>query len=222
MPLVYSGDFESFPQQPEARWLQLRDLVEKRLDDGFDMKNESHETYDLLEYIQVLSAAAEELGVGALGEISPSNVREEFDTFRASVAALATRLSLRVSLQKIAHSVALARPTRKQIFGEIENLRSTIGNSELSEPEKVKAAKNIDQLQILIMAPRTDLARVELTALTLAALLQALQLLLYAIPANRELGQDYTMSARDREPATGLSDKTARLGPRARPTISRG
>lgn len=160
MPLVYSGDFESFPQQPEARWLQLRDLVEKRLDDGFDMKNESHETYDLLEYIQVLSAAAEELGVGALGEISPSNVREEFDTFRASVAALATRLSLRVSLQKIAHSVALARPTRKQIFGEIENLRSTIGNSELSEPEKVKAAKNIDQLQILIMAPRTDLARV--------------------------------------------------------------
>ena len=52
----------------------------------------------------------------------------------------------------------------------------------------------------------------ELTALTLAALLQALQFALYAIPANRELGPDYTMSARDREPATGLSDRTARLG----------
>jgi uncharacterized MAPEG superfamily protein len=52
----------------------------------------------------------------------------------------------------------------------------------------------------------------ELTALTLAALLQALQFLLYAIPANRELGPGYTMSARDREPSKPLSEKTARLG----------
>ncbi|MFO7757802.1 MAG: MAPEG family protein [Roseovarius sp.] len=52
----------------------------------------------------------------------------------------------------------------------------------------------------------------ELTALTLAALLQALQFLLYAIPANRELGPGYTMSARDRDPSTQLSQKTARLG----------
>jgi uncharacterized MAPEG superfamily protein len=52
----------------------------------------------------------------------------------------------------------------------------------------------------------------ELTALTLAALLQAVQFLLYAIPANRELGPGYTMSARDREPSKQLSPKTARLG----------
>jgi uncharacterized MAPEG superfamily protein len=52
----------------------------------------------------------------------------------------------------------------------------------------------------------------ELTALTLAALLQAVQYLLYAIPANRELGPGYTMSARDREPSRPLSEKTARLG----------
>ncbi|MGX0976183.1 putative MAPEG superfamily protein [Roseovarius sp. MBR-51] len=52
----------------------------------------------------------------------------------------------------------------------------------------------------------------ELTALTLAALLQALQFLLYAIPANLELGPGYTMSARDRDPSRPLSPKTARLG----------
>ncbi|WP_210879566.1 MAPEG family protein [Roseovarius autotrophicus] len=52
----------------------------------------------------------------------------------------------------------------------------------------------------------------ELTALTLAALLQAVQFLLYAIPANLELGPGYTMSARDREPSRQLSPKTARLG----------
>jgi len=51
----------------------------------------------------------------------------------------------------------------------------------------------------------------ELTALTLAALLQAIQYLLFAIPANLELGPGYTMSARDRDPARQLSVKTARL-----------
>jgi uncharacterized MAPEG superfamily protein len=52
----------------------------------------------------------------------------------------------------------------------------------------------------------------ELTVLTLAALLQFVQFALYAIPANRQLGPGYTMSARDREPSTQLSHKTARLG----------
>jgi len=52
----------------------------------------------------------------------------------------------------------------------------------------------------------------ELTALSLAALLQMVQYALYAIPANLELGPGYTMSARDREPTRKMSDGTARLG----------
>lgn len=52
----------------------------------------------------------------------------------------------------------------------------------------------------------------ELTALTLAALLQVVQFVLYAVPANLELGSGYTMSARDREPSRQMSEKTRRLG----------
>ncbi|SLN59265.1 MAPEG family protein [Roseivivax jejudonensis] len=51
----------------------------------------------------------------------------------------------------------------------------------------------------------------ELTALVLAALLQVVQYVAFAVPANRELGPGYTMSARDREPSRGLSQGTARL-----------
>ena len=51
----------------------------------------------------------------------------------------------------------------------------------------------------------------ELTALTLAALLQSAQFILFAIPANLELGTGYTSSARDRPPSRQLSEKTARL-----------
>ncbi|WP_226779360.1 MAPEG family protein [Oceaniglobus trochenteri] len=52
----------------------------------------------------------------------------------------------------------------------------------------------------------------ELTALTLAALLQCLQFVLFAVPANLELGSGYTTSARDRPPSREMSARTARLG----------
>ncbi len=51
----------------------------------------------------------------------------------------------------------------------------------------------------------------ELTALTLAALLQCLQYALYAIPANRDLGMGYTSSARDRAPSRQLSVLSGRM-----------
>jgi uncharacterized MAPEG superfamily protein len=51
----------------------------------------------------------------------------------------------------------------------------------------------------------------ELTALAFAGLLQAAQFLLFAVPANIELGTGYTSSARDEPPSRQLSIRTARL-----------
>ena len=51
----------------------------------------------------------------------------------------------------------------------------------------------------------------ELTALTLAALLQTVQFLLYATPANLELGTSYTSGSRDTPLPRPLSVTTARL-----------
>jgi uncharacterized MAPEG superfamily protein len=51
----------------------------------------------------------------------------------------------------------------------------------------------------------------ELTALTLAALLQVVQLVLMAVPANRDLGPDYTAGPRDTPPPRPLSPLAGRL-----------
>ena len=51
----------------------------------------------------------------------------------------------------------------------------------------------------------------ELTALTLCGLLQMVQFILFAVPANRDLGMGYTSSARDRPPSRQMSVLTARL-----------
>ncbi|WP_135449198.1 MAPEG family protein [Tabrizicola caldifontis] len=51
----------------------------------------------------------------------------------------------------------------------------------------------------------------ELTALALAGLLQTVQFLLFAIPANLELGTGYTSGPRDTPPPRPLSTLTGRL-----------
>jgi uncharacterized MAPEG superfamily protein len=51
----------------------------------------------------------------------------------------------------------------------------------------------------------------ELTVLALAGLLQVVQYLAFAVPANLELGTGYTSSARDRPPSRELSVRTGRL-----------
>lgn len=51
----------------------------------------------------------------------------------------------------------------------------------------------------------------ELTVLALAALLQVAQVILFATPANLELGTGYTSSPRDVPPPKPLSRMTARL-----------
>jgi uncharacterized MAPEG superfamily protein len=52
----------------------------------------------------------------------------------------------------------------------------------------------------------------ELLTLALAALLQGVQFVLFAAPANRDLGPGYTTSARDRPPSREMRPVTGRLG----------
>ena len=51
----------------------------------------------------------------------------------------------------------------------------------------------------------------ELTVLTLAGLLQAVQFALFAVPANKDLGTGYTSGPRDRAPSRNVSVQTGRL-----------
>lgn len=51
----------------------------------------------------------------------------------------------------------------------------------------------------------------ELAALALAGLLQMVQFILFAVPANMELGSRYTAGPRDRAPERPLSTLTGRL-----------
>jgi len=51
----------------------------------------------------------------------------------------------------------------------------------------------------------------ELTALALAGLLQAIQIALFAVAANLDVGPGHAMSARDRPPSRPMAERTGRI-----------
>ena len=159
MALLLSSDFESLPVDPAQRWLKLRDLVEGKLATMFDDR-EGNSDGDLIEYWSILASAAEELKVGKLTAVSHGNLREDFAVFRSEVIELATRLSLRTSTSNRAFSVAIVRPTRAKIHVQIDRLRKLVSESELDAGRQKKLSRKLDELHALVVAPRTDFAKV--------------------------------------------------------------
>ncbi len=172
MAMLLSSDFESLPDDPAQRWLKLRDLVEGRLGNMFDTREGAIDS-DLIEYWSILASAAEELKVGKLRPVSHGNLREDFSIFRSEVTDLATRLSLRTSTSSRSLSVAISRPTRTKIQVQIDRLRKLVAESELDPNRKTRLASKLDELQLLVVAPRTDFGKVMLVLATIGAVIAA-------------------------------------------------
>jgi hypothetical protein len=158
MALLSSSDYENLPNEPELRWLKLRDMLENRLDLATEYGNGPSD-HELIEYCSTLYGAAQELSVGHLDDFSVGNIRESYVTFRASVISLATRLSLRIRTDQV-HSIALRSKTKRSIFQEIERLRAAISHSDLDDAKRELIEAKLDELQVLVFSDRTDFNKV--------------------------------------------------------------
>lgn len=135
MPLISKADFDDLPSEPIERWLSLRDLVEQRFESRQDF-NSGPDLNVCLEYVEILKAAAEELGVGSIEDISPANVREEFDIFRANIAALATKLSLRKATSVSSKQVALSASVAERLRHDTYKLREFVTSANMVDRKK--------------------------------------------------------------------------------------
>jgi uncharacterized small protein (DUF1192 family) len=158
MALVSSTDFESLPVEPVARWLKLRDLLERRLASATDpMRGVSDD--DLVEYCDVLVSAAQELKLGNFTTYSIGDIRQHYAGLRSEIIRLATKLSIKSSTSNAAYSVALPRQSKVKIFSQIDRLRALIMASDLTENQKKALLNKLDELHSLVREPRTDFAR---------------------------------------------------------------
>lgn len=149
-------DYEDLPKDPAARWLALYVRAKKRLGD-----TPSKSTVD--DYISAMYVITGELGFG--GFITKTRNRHSLDSegniaFEKAMALLETRLRLRTTGNSSALSIGLERSTKKHIYLQIESLRQLVAHSDLSKNHKKRLDGKLDELQILINAPRTDFVKV--------------------------------------------------------------
>ena len=168
MALVSSSDFETLPMDPIKRWLELRDLVEKRLGELIDTQQGASEG-DLVEYCTILISAAEELELGKFDNFSVGGIRQYYPTIRAQIIAMATKLNMRSSTANAAFSVALPKASKTKILAQIELLSHLVEKADLPEKQRDKLLSRLNELRELVIAARTDYARLMAVIACIAA-----------------------------------------------------
>jgi hypothetical protein len=88
-----------------------------------------------------------------------------------AVTRVSTRLRLKLSGRNHALSVALPRTTKTKLFAQIERLRQLVQSADLSEKQKLKLFEKLDELHGIVIAPRTDFARMMAVVAFVAAAL---------------------------------------------------
>lgn len=136
----------------------MRDLLERRLDAATDHMNGTDSSV-LAEYCTVLTSAAEELELGKFESFSVADIQNQFQSVRTEIVTLATKLSMRHATKNIENSVALPRTTKTKIFAQIERLRGMVSAADLPERQKKRLFDKLDEFHSLVVAPRTDFAK---------------------------------------------------------------
>jgi hypothetical protein len=160
--LITEADYESLPPEPERRFLVLESICKKNLyrliiQDTADLYDRTIR----LEYMAIVAAAAEELGIDGLWHPSVErDVLEDLAEFSLKVSQITTRLQLRNSRGRTEFSVQLSNTTKARIKLEVERLRGIIGESDLEEARRQALLKKLDELVREIEGARTDYSKV--------------------------------------------------------------
>ncbi|WP_417260146.1 hypothetical protein [Celeribacter sp.] len=140
MPLLAVTDFDDLPIEPVARWLQLRDLLEKRLDSEMDFAVEQNQSCPpslKQEYYSIVRATAPDTVNGMLPDISRADLENDFDFFRAEVAAAASKILFEKPKDSSRETrLPLSMPVVERLKEECDNLRRIVDESDLDNDKK--------------------------------------------------------------------------------------
>ncbi|WP_131811169.1 hypothetical protein [Tritonibacter horizontis] len=155
MALIAANDYEDLPNEPIARWLQLRDLLERRLLDSQDYES-GLPVWAMLEYSHVLSVTAQAIRPETLSAISVGNALDEFDEFRAKAAALAAQLSFQPRKSGQADVLPVSSAVRGRLISEVDRLTDIVRQSELADHRKEKVFSLLKRLRSEVEAEKLD------------------------------------------------------------------
>lgn len=162
MELVSPEDYAYLPSDLVGRFVAFEEICRRNLNQAITNETPAHfDQMIRLEYMTLISAAAEECGVE--GFDFPWHLdqpQEAFQTFLLKAAGVATRFRLRGAGKLDTHSVRLASKTRGRIEQQIAKLRDIIINSELPEGQRKGLLNKLNELSVELSQPRVQYGKV--------------------------------------------------------------
>lgn len=131
MPLIKSEDYEKLPADETRRWLKLRDIADSRIEQRYDAAEGGYNLSDMIEYVEVISAAADTLSIQGLPEIAPANIADDFHYFKAKVAGIAAATSLLMqNVVADTDHLQISKPVKERLQEQVGILRTIITESQ--------------------------------------------------------------------------------------------
>ena len=137
--LVPYETYDNLPQDPHDKFVAIVSVAQANLVRLLDQPNSNDFAEEIRsQFVSIISSIAEELEVEGLppltSDIGDYNQYQRFQVYLTGVVA---RVRLRSQLVSRSHSVTLGRATKARIQQEIDILRRSIGEADLSDTKKL-------------------------------------------------------------------------------------
>lgn len=159
--LFSNEDFDLLPEDPQGKFVVFESVSRKNLVKEINTNPPEKAHNFKTQYISTVAAAADELGVQGLYNItSAPNPDVGFDRFINSVNSIITKLRLRGVTLKSSTSVSVPSGIHDKIRNQVAVLKEIIEKSDFPQERKNSLYEKLDQLIIETSQQRTNFGKV--------------------------------------------------------------
>lgn len=157
-----SSIYDDLPEDHEKAFVYLERQFRADLDDSLKENDQSsYDAYCKRKYMSAVKAAATSLDIPGIAEFAiPSNDREvweAFEIFETDVLNLTIQIEINHARRRKRYSVAFDSAERQKVRHYIEQIRTTVENSDVPQNKRDAIFKKLAELTLEIDRDRTRL-----------------------------------------------------------------
>jgi hypothetical protein len=159
--LIPEEAYEGLPQEPNDKFAVLVRIAQNNLARMLDSSNSGEFSTEIRsQFISIVSGMAEALGIEGLPKVGNDLADyNQYQVFQVYLAGVVAKVRLQSQLVARPFSVELGRVTRAKIQQEIDQLRQSIDDSDLTDKKKAALRDKLDELEAELTKKRLSFAR---------------------------------------------------------------
>ena len=156
LELLDIDDIEGLPHENGPRWAALESLARHRLQLALsDDEAGRSEKYLKLQYMQIVVAAADELGVQNISVPGGNDPASQLDAFMISAQAAATRIYLSSDQSNTLSGIRIGQNTKREIRSLVKEIHNSIPDLDLPSRQEERLKKALTNFQSDLEMPRS-------------------------------------------------------------------